>query len=376
MEMTPLINSCLFNDEDNVKTLLETENVNQNCYNNSPLLYSVLSRNVNIVKLLLDNGSEKDPNALIQACELGLTDIVKLFVEYDFAIIQNILFIATINNHFDTVKYILSFENGKKLINQKSDYFEEIIGYCLDKNPNISDKILKLLIKNGASLNFLLHDYERCILDYARYTNKTIKRMLKLGANINEISDHTNLLTMVILSYQDPNDSNMYHDNSESHVDFIRFIIQSGINLEHIDDDGDTCLNLAIEYKLEDIIRLLLVAGKKLDKNSLHKAIFAGYDILKLLLICDANLNIQDDYDGNTALNLAVENNEFEMAKLIIFQFPDVNIPDNNNLSPLTKAINNNNIEMVKMLKFFGGIYDNDEITNDNQEILNLLDRT
>jgi ankyrin repeat protein len=323
-----LIKCCIFNDFNGVIFCLKNgDDPNECCDGISPLYFAVNSCNLEIVRILLEysavdiseDGEKYSP--LILACLKGLTDIVKLLIEHNFNMnildfnLYNILHNAIISNNYETVKYLLSI--NKTLINRTGPFYEEYIGISLNRNPDISDEILNLLISEGASLNFLIHNSHVSMVKNARYSNSTIKRMLKLGANINEFYDYKNLLMMVIDSYKYRDDNNSYYVdiNSSKKEDykFIVFLIDMGIDLKFSGDEFESCLEQSIEYGLIDLVNLLLISKININIDSrypaLHRAIDKqSYLITKKLLLYSADINIVDD-DGETAIELAYRKN-------------------------------------------------------------------
>ena len=86
-----------------------------------------------------------------------------------------------------------------------------------------------------------------------------------------------------------------------------------------------------------------------LSSGSLHFAVVEGAeDKVRFLLEFGAGVN--EMADGKTPLYLAVENNHFSMAKLLLHGGAKVNSLVDGNMTPLLKAINLNHEEIVSLL--------------------------
>ncbi|KAK6189883.1 hypothetical protein SNE40_001857 [Patella caerulea] len=123
------------------------------------------------------------------------------------------------------------------------------------------------------------------------------------------------------------------------------------------DKEGITPLHLAVEQNDVGIFKLLHHHGATVNKQNnhgrspLHLAIQNGNaDIIDILLCnhgCDVNLS---DTKGITPLMLAVEQNEIEIVKLLQKRDADVNKQNNRGKSPLHLAMQNGDTNIVNIL--------------------------
>ena len=92
--------------------------------------------------------------------------------------------------------------------------------------------------------------------------------------------------------------------------DFCRFVGQ---------EEGDSAVAEALTRRL---------VNRELDENFLHAARVGNIEDCKRLLSRGANINAQDEYGGQTALYLAVNNEHTEIESYLIEQGADPNLKD------------------------------------------------
>ena len=148
---------------------------------NKKLWLSVINNQVNLVKLLLDNGAEVDTQdkdhwtPLIYASAYGYNDIVKILIEngadidskkvYD-AYIGSPLITAATNGNEETIKILLKAGAN---INIKNKFGWTALMRASEKGFII---IVKILIENGAKLNEK-NKQGFTALDLAHFYNRT-----------------------------------------------------------------------------------------------------------------------------------------------------------------------------------------------------------
>jgi ankyrin repeat protein len=207
--------------------------------------------------------------------------------------------------------------------------------YAIDKNRfnNIKINIAVDLINAGSDVNHVTKEGKTPIL-YATEKNmdELIEILLDAGANIN---DQTyNKITPLLLA------------SKENLIKSANFLIEHGADVNAADENGMTPLMYAVKNTSTSLIEELLDAGANVnvvDKEG-NTAIwfttpFAGSEkIIKLLADHDANLNILKDPGlGNkmTYLMYKLRRSEYDIAKILILNGADVNIPDQEGKTPL-----------------------------------------
>ncbi len=282
-----------------------------------------------VVQLLIDRGADY---SIIDAVKIGSIDKMNDFIkingidEYD----KNLLATAINYNHIDIVKLLI--DQGLLL---------NLIPLAA-KNKNV--EIVKLLIDKGMDVN-KLHENRKerttALIEASRVVGnmKVIKILLEAGADVNAVETYLNktaLLTAV-----------EYSDNKT-----VSLLIKSKANVNHIDNEGNAPIDIAVKMGKTDIVKMLVENGAP---NDLTRAI--KYDITdryKSLVASSKNIDAIDQ-NGDTALSVAIHENKIDLVKLILDKGADVNLLSfsnnyNNEYSPLMIAVENGNKEIVKLL--------------------------
>lgn len=94
-------------------------------------------------------------------------------------------------------------------------------------------------------------------------------------------------------------------------INFVRFLLDSGADVNAVDETGKTALTDAIENGKTDAVRLLLASGASpvmqdmYGRNAFHSAVeFAGTDVIALIRNAGGNPMARDTF-GTTPLSLA-----------------------------------------------------------------------
>ena len=178
--------------------------------------------------------------------------------------------------------------------------------------------------------------------------------------------------------------------NSVSDINRVRELLDSGVDPNTRDINGDTILLFASSRDRIEIVKLLLQSGAEPNlvntysgSTPLHLASSYGYtDIVRLLLEAGANPNITNG-NGNTPLHLASSSGYTDIVRLLLETGANPNIRDRNGNTPLISASSRDRIEIVKMLLEHGvdpSIRNNDgesaydlAIEFDNSDIVKLI---
>jgi len=116
----------------------------------------------------------------------------------------------------------------------------------------------------------------------------------------------------------------VHNASTFGHSEIVKLLIEKGSNINAKDKIGDTSLHMAINIKNLVIVKLLIQAGADINAKTdleitpLHLAVQKkeGLEYVKLLLEADAEIDAKDS-DGDTPICAAIENNNFESAKLL-----------------------------------------------------------
>ncbi|XP_054836541.1 KN motif and ankyrin repeat domain-containing protein 4 [Eublepharis macularius] len=128
------------------------------------------------------------------------------------------------------------------------------------------------------------------------------------------------------------------------------------------DGNGNTALHYSVSHSNFQIVKLLLETGD-CDVNHQNKAGYTAVMITPLAsaetgeemevvtkLLKEGNVNIRASQGGQTALILGVSHDREDMVKALLACGADINLQDDTGLSPLMVACQYGNIEIVKLL--------------------------
>jgi ankyrin repeat protein len=147
----------------------------------------------------------------------------------------------------------------------------------------------------------------------------------------------------------------------------VKTLLDRGANPNAMNDRGETPLHIAIEAEQKDVIKMLLefgadvntkmeikfknhsdsdglvhiirdeLAGGLLQWSPLHLATCYGQDIVALLIVKGADVNIQDRI-GRTPLHWIAQEGQTEIAELLLAKGADPNKRDSAGQTPLHLA--------------------------------------
>ncbi len=319
---------------------------------------AIKNKNLSEVKRLLELGV--DPNAkgaLHTAANRGSTEIVELLLEHG----------AQIN----------------RLEGEKTPLFYA----CGDKNKKPNIEIVQLLLEKGADPNIgvLLHNAAR-----NNYV-EVVVFLIEFGADVNKLISRNCSALHFACGYGDPAyipnlkiielllqaDKKMINQKNYDGMTPLQIICLGGkpnlevlkLLLENDADpntfcyrNGESCTplgNILNNYGSPEIIKLLIDKGARLTEKSSIRLVFSlacGYkgntpnlELIKYFLDKGINPNFDTDYDGNTPLHVAVQNNAIEIIKLLLSKKAKIKRNDASQ-SPLYFACLNGNPTAIKLL--------------------------
>lgn len=199
----------------------------------------------------------------------------------------------------------------------------------------------------------------------------------------------------VDVNYQDEYGcTGLYYAILRNKISMIKLLVERGANVNHKNKNGDSCLMIARESGLLEVVKFLLNAGADVNylnsnsNNALMMTIelmgiipmrfyhnnvgslkqkYRHLEIIKLLLNHGTNTNHQDKL-GNTALIYATNNKKTEIVKILLaYGDKSFNIENNSGKTALMYASYNGDIELVDLLLSYG-----DESFKDNNKALNI----
>lgn len=234
---------------------------NINIYpDNLPLIFlPVKNNNYIILKYLLDYGGDKYINyrdnykytPLYWACKKNLLNIIILLLKYGSKINyleNNPFWFALENNNYNMV--ILLLEYGADIYFKDGAGYSAIHKYCQSDNYIYGDQILEYLLSLGVNINLQDNSgftplYISIIKNYYFLADYILEK--KPDINIPNIFGKTALHAAI------------YNNN----MDILELLLADtpGINLNCLDESGNTPCHYAIYYADPEILDLLLKSG-------------------------------------------------------------------------------------------------------------------
>lgn len=230
---------------------------------------------------------------------------------------------------------------------------------CLERGDNINERIngdtpfIVHCEHNNIDVVIELLKHNCNVLSDHPGENSGIESICQLG--------HSNLLRQ-ILQYDtvrallNPNNKIFTPLNLAcgiGHSDIFDILIEYGADFNLPNINGRTPLIAACDNSQIDIVKKLLQLGAKVNKrNNLGRtSIFycKNVNILHLLYINGADINIQDNF-GNTPLMVFAKSNDYEAVEALINICPDLNIRNKNGETALITSLISRNIDIVKRL--------------------------
>lgn len=321
------------------------------------LTFAVMKNNINICKLLLDNGANPDNFSLHKACYFNNEPIVKLLLNYNAN--------PNIQDEYDNIPlhYVCKFNNkqiAKLLLDNKAD---PNIPNGYGKVPLISSyestyfetkiDVMKLLLDYGANPTIRYNNLETTTIlhDACKQCNiEIIKLLLDYGVDPNILDNNENTPLLVVTEY------NFYYNNNI--IKTIELLLQYGASINARNINGSTPL---ISYcKIySNIIKIMEEDDEYLwDFPDIPIDIIDNHvlTIAKLLLKHGAELNSQDS-EGKTALIYACKSFLKNTVNFLLDKNAKIDVKDYNGntcLTTITKNIRSNymthNLEILKIL--------------------------
>ncbi len=340
----------------------------------NPLLFAIRQKNIEMVELLINLGADiqvrdsQNETVLMQAVDAP--EILKLLIEkgadvnakavYNLGFgntDQQPLFSAIAVNNLESVKILL--KAGAKVDSRRWDKRTPLMEAAAEMRNN--DGIVKALIAAGADVN-ALDEHGYTPLRYAvMFDNKleVVKALVAKGANVtSSVLDEArrNNNNEIIAALQINAVSPLSRAAIEGNLSKVKALIISGEKIDEQGSEGRTALIWAAAHGHTEIVTALIQAKANMniqdkDKNTpLMRASKNGHtSVVKALVKAGANVHIKTPY-----YNALSFYGNAEIAKILIAQKIDVNVPCPDINTVLLKAIYANDVALVKMLIKFG----------------------
>jgi ankyrin repeat protein len=293
--------------------------------NQTALHKAAANGNIYLVKLLIEQGVEIDPET-----RDGSTP----------------LYLAAGNRHYRVCQFLLdcgaTVDRDIAILLGNIELVKQYLAQGIDTNS----KIEKGYCKGETWLTIAVRYYYQGL----------IQLLLEHGARINE-KEGSSLLSPLHIA--------AIGIKGKAHLELCEFLIARGADVNIRDKYGKTALHWSSQFGYQSIVELLVECGANVNtldnagKSPLFDAIHYGrLQIVKFLLIHNVEVNLREKR-GFVPLDLAFsrpvdDEIAYEIVKLLITYGADIHIKDSKGLSPLHKAVIRKNKNIVEFLLAHG----------------------
>ena len=295
-----------------------------------PIYCAVKNKNLNIIKILLNNN-------------------------FDLKRESYILSYAMENSDENIVKYLV--ENG-------ADMYSYEITALYQAVLNLNPKLVEYFLDKGASIEKAggTDVYGNIMMAAAgsKFNNSNDKSPVDLTLLEKSAENSAKIMQMII----DKVDKKLINDSLEgktpliiavgnSYIDTAKILIENGANINAVDIEGWSALSYAINNGDIEIAKLLLENKVKIKDELLIEIkspiVESRINIMKLLIENGANINYTDE-NGFNPLNIAIESGDMELTKFLITNGANVNSLMQDGVSLIGYAIAQNNMDLLQIL--------------------------
>ena len=295
-----------------------------------PIYCAVKNKNLNMIKILLDNN-------------------------FDLKRESYILSYAMENSDENIVKYLV--ENG-------ADMYSYEITALYQAVLNLNPKLVEYFLDKGASIEKAggTDVYGNIMMAAAgsKFNNSNDKSPVDLEA-LEKSAENSAKITEMLIGKAD---KNIINDSLEgktpliiavgnSYIDTAKILIENGANINAVDFEGWSALSYAVNNGDIEIAKLLLENKAKIKDELLiaikSPIVESRINIMKLLIDNKANINYTDE-NGFNPLNIAIEGGDMELTKFLITNGANVNSLMQDGVSLIGYAIAQNNMDLLQIL--------------------------
>ena len=295
-----------------------------------PIYCAVKNKNLNMIKILLDNN-------------------------FDLKRESYILSYAMENSDENIVKYLV--ENG-------ADMYSYEITALYQAVLNLNPKLVEYFLDKGASIEKAGETdvYGNIMMAAAgsKFNNSNDKSPVDLTLLEKSAENSAKIMQMII----DKVDKKLINDSLEgktpliiavgnSYIDTAKILIENGADVNSVDFEGWSALSYAVNNGDIEIAKLLLENKVKIKDELLiaikSPIVESSINIMKLLIDNKANINYTDE-NGFSPLNMAIESGDMELTKFLITNGANVNSLMQDGVSLIGYAIAQNNMDLLQIL--------------------------
>lgn len=335
----------------------------------TPLHLSVLHKNLEVIKLLLNlNANVNDVNedgesALHLACGESDEEIVELLIS------KNALINVFAKDNTTPLYYGIKTKNLKivQLLLESGAFveYDEIpasLNICKPIHTVIAAgcrKMIEILIKHGLDVNMKI---EENLMEHPSFLHIAVKY---------DQLDIAKILLDKKADTQIKNDRGrtpLHIAVDRGNKDMIVLLLNYGADTTLLDKLSLTPFHIACSRKNVECVQLFLSIGvnvnaeTEIGETSLHLACAVGNVQIVQLLLKSNILNDAKSVDGSTPLHIAVENGHKEIVELLITSGADAQIVNKDGKNALELAVEHQHAEIVERLLWYN--HDSDNASN------------
>ncbi|EAY14926.1 ankyrin repeat protein, putative [Trichomonas vaginalis G3] len=242
---------------------------------------------------------------------------------------------------------------------------QEITEECLNLsfiggNTDIINECMKEQDLNTKCLQYITQSHNNSFLEYI-FNNEISEPD---NYNYPAIIDSQNLKALIYLFNQDKDSIYPYCAALPHMLDILQ---SENFDFSKVSLMNRTALHYAARYHNKDAIEFLISKGIDVNETdddestALHLAI-DDIETAKILLAHNADVNVEND-NFLTPLQMAIQFENIEMVELLILHGANVNVKEDDNWTPLHEAANRNNKELVELLVSHGAEVNAQDVT-------------
>jgi|GEM_PF-1981505 len=302
--------------------------------------------------IVLYKGIEKEADNTVLGNAIQEAEIF-MVNQIEFALRKG--FLQAVNHNKDIDEAV---ENALNFVLSYKDLFGDDILELFKEKINSSNFLLRIACYNNTQIlqrliaidiNVNIYNSDGLTpLMYAAHNShkESVAILLKAGADVNIASKEGRIALMDMIQERTlvsqkkfKTVTQKYYDddcedeiNEDDFIEIFQMLIDAQSNVNFLDTEGSSgLLNLC---------------------RPLHYRYYSDHFINQLVLLliqAGAQIDIQNS-SGDTALIVAVENENIEIVKILLAAKAKMNIQDNHSMTALMHAVKNNNIEIIKLL--------------------------
>ena len=374
-------------------------NINWKDSNDNTLLnYTILAGSESMTKFIIDNGIDKQSidlriiEKIINKNQFGLLkllipDFLDVNIKDDYG--QTLLIYALRNQNENIIHFLVDSGADMSIVNNNIEVIKPIIN---DNNLTL----LEYLVDHNLDIN-KKDCSSKTLINYAYSVQheSIIKYLIRCNANLDHIDNRIHIVDLIVKDKEydllkfiitnDSIDEILEEIVGQKRIDLLELFISHHLDINRKYKSYNSILTYAIEQRNIPVVECLICHGADIEEirgNFIKEIIYKGkFDILKYLVISSVDIVLKS-LDSNLPLiyiinkenekvlkclmdcgahSCVVDNNveitdaivkksSFHLIKILIPEYIDVNMKDEDGYTPLLHAIKEDNKEIIQYL--------------------------